>query len=101
LKVETVDVPEAEADERQMVGSVSFRACSGAISGRKAYCSSSFQNTQRDGHPMHILKAPGSGGNMLAHMVGLILLPPRFSRMTRFAVCALMETGAHCRSVVY
>jgi hypothetical protein len=37
------------------------------FSGCGASCSSSFQNTKRDGCPAHVVKAPCSGGNVLAH----------------------------------
>jgi hypothetical protein len=37
------------------------------ISGCGASRSSSFQNTERDGCPAHVVKAPCSGGNVLAH----------------------------------
>jgi hypothetical protein len=64
------------------VGSVSFWACSGALSGCKASCSSSLQNTERDGRPAHVLKAQGSGGNMLAHA------RPRAEEVPEFIVTA-------------
>ena len=51
-----------------LYGSVSVRACSGATCwGCGASRSSSFQDTERDGCPAHMVKAPCSGGNVLAH----------------------------------
>ncbi len=37
------------------------------FSGCGASCSGSFQNTKHDGCPAHVVNAPCSGGNVLAH----------------------------------
>lgn len=48
--------------------------------------SSSFQNTERGGCPAHIVKAPCSGGNVLAHA------RPRAEEVPEFVVTAAVSS---------
>ena len=44
-----------------------FEPARGAFSCCEASRLSSFQNTERDGYPAHVVKAPRGGGNVLAY----------------------------------
>jgi len=76
------------AEERAQAGSVSFRACSEQqIPGLRSPGSSSFQHTESDGCPAHVVKPPRSGGNVLAHP------RTRAEEVPEFVVTAAISSG--------
>jgi hypothetical protein len=68
-------------------GSVSFRACSEQHSRAAEPRSSSFQHTERDGCPAHVVKAPCGGRNVLAHA------RTRAQEVPEFVVTAAISSG--------
>ena len=73
--------------QRAGMAASAFEPVPSNIPGLRRPRSSSFQHTERDGCPAHIVKAPCSGGNVLAHA------RTRAQEVPEFVVTAAISSG--------